>query len=48
MHDLGRTLQGTATGIGVIMTWVLVITMISLGLKIGKSLWQLFAPRRMG
>jgi hypothetical protein len=46
MHDLGRTLQGTATGVGVIMTWVLVITMISLGVKIGKSLWQLFAPRR--
>ena len=46
MHDLGRTPQGTATGAGVIMTWVLVITMISLGVKIGKCLWYLFAPRR--
>jgi len=48
LHDLGRTLQGTATGIGLIMTWVLVITLFSLGLKTGKSLWQLFAPRRSG
>jgi hypothetical protein len=48
MHDLGRTLQGTAAGVGVIMTWVLVIMMITLGLKVLKSLWQLFGPRRAG
>jgi hypothetical protein len=46
MHGLGHTLQGTATGIGVITAWVLLITMISLGFKIGKSLWLLLAPRR--
>jgi len=48
MHDLGRTVQGTAAGLGVIMTWVLVITMVTLGLKILKSLWQLVATRHAG
>jgi len=48
LRELGRTMEGTAAGIGFITTWVLVITMVSLGLKILKSLWQLLVARRAG
>jgi hypothetical protein len=52
IHGLSRlgaideTVAGLATALSVIATWVLAITLVGLGLKILKSLWQIFAAGR--
>ncbi|WEJ98229.1 MAG: hypothetical protein P0Y59_14895 [Candidatus Sphingomonas phytovorans] len=47
MHAIGRSLQGTAAGISVILTWMLGVTLIVLGLSVATSLWRLFGPGRV-
>jgi hypothetical protein len=46
MHAIGRSLQGTAAGVSVILTWMLGVTLIVLGLTVVTSLWRLFGPGR--
>ncbi|WCM27226.1 hypothetical protein NDN01_25120 [Sphingomonas sp. QA11] len=46
MHAIGRSLQGTAAGISVILTWMLGVTLIVLGLTVATNLWRLFGPGR--
>ena len=46
LHGIDRDLPSLALGLGVILSWVLVITAIGLGVKIAKSLWQIYAAGR--
>lgn len=46
MHAIGRSLQGTAAGISVILTWMLGVTLIVLGLTVATNLWRLFGSGR--
>lgn len=46
LDGIDGTLAGMATALSVIATWVLAITLIGLGLKILKCLWQMFVGAR--